>query len=138
MKEEPLAPRIRAAKAKKYNPEPFLKRLDELMSEKNLSMRHVGIESGLDHQAIRRLKEGDRPNMVYCILLANFFDLNPNELLELAQWPALKAFDIERASAENLPPEAVDVALDIAKISDPGTRKQVAKAVRTLLKKYFS
>ncbi len=137
MKEEPLAPRTRAAKAKKYNPAPFLKRLDELMEEKNLSMRYVGIESGLDHQTIRRLKDGDRPNMVYCILLANFFDLNPNELLELAKWPTLKVFDIQRASAENLPPEAVDVALDIAKIADPGTRKQVAHAVRVLLKKYF-
>jgi transcriptional regulator with XRE-family HTH domain len=138
MKEESIAPRIRAAKAKKYDPEPFLKRIDELMEEKNLSMRYVGIESGLDHQAIRRLKEGDRPSIVYCILLANFFDINPNELLELAKWPTLKAFDIQRASAENLPPEAVDVALDIARIADPGTRKQVAHAVRTLLKKYFS
>ena len=137
MKEQSIAPRIRTARAKKYNPEPFLKRIDELMAEKNLSMRYVGIESGLDHQAIRRLKDGDRPNITYCILLANFFDINPNELLELAQWPTLKVFDIKRASAENLPPEAVDVALDIARISDPGTRKQVAKAVRVLVKKHF-
>jgi transcriptional regulator with XRE-family HTH domain len=138
MKEEPLARRKRTAKAKKYNPEPFLARIDALMAEKNLSMRYVGIESGLDHQAIRRLKAGHRPDMTYCILLANFFDINPNELLELARWPTLKAFDIQRASAENLPPEAVDVALDIAKITDPGTRKQVANAVRVLLKKYFA
>lgn len=137
MKEESIAPRIRAAKVKRYEPGPFLNRIDELISEKNFSMRHVGIESGLDHQAIRRLKEGERPTMISCILLANFFDINPNELLELAKWPTLKAFDIKRASAENLPPEAVDVALDIAKISDPGTRKQVAKAVRVLVKKHF-
>ena len=45
MKEEPLAKRTREAKAKKYNPEPFLTRIDQLMAEKNLSMRHVGIES---------------------------------------------------------------------------------------------
>jgi len=32
----------------------------------------------------------------------------------------------------------VDVALDITKIPDPGTRKEVAKAVRVLLRKYFS
>lgn len=138
MKEEPLAKRKRDAKKKTYHPEPFLARIDQLMAEKNLSMRFVGIESGLDHQAIRRLKEGHRPDITYCILLADFFDINPNELLQLASWPTLKAFDIKRASAENLPPEAVDVALDIAKIPDPRTRKQVADAVRVLIKKHFN
>jgi transcriptional regulator with XRE-family HTH domain len=137
MKEEPLAKQKRDAKAKKYKPEPFVARIDQLIAEKNISMRYTGMESGLDHQAIRRIKSGRRPDMTYCILLANFFDINPNELLQLAEWPTLKAFDIKRATAENLPPEAVDVALDIAKIPDPRTRKQVADAVRVLLKKYF-
>jgi len=137
MKEEPIAKQKRDAKAKKYKPEPFVARIDQLMAEKNISMRYAGMESGLDHQAIRRIKSGRRPDMTYCILLANFFDINPNELLQLAEWPTLKAFDIKRATAENLPPEAVDVALDIAKIPDPRTRKQVAEAVRVLLKKYF-
>jgi hypothetical protein len=138
MTEESLAKRKRAAKKKKYNPEPFVARMDQLMAEKNISMRYTGIESGLDHQAIRRIKAGSQPDMMYCILLANFFDINPNELLQLAGWPTLKAFDIKRASAENLPPEAVDVALDIAKIPDPRTRRKVAEAVRVLLKEYFS
>ena len=138
MKEEPLARRKRDAKKKKYAPEPFVARIDQLMGEKNISMRYTGIESGLDHQAIRRIKSGRRPDMMYCILLANFFEINPNELLQLAGWPTLKAFDIERASAENLPPEAVDVALDIARIPDPRTRKKVADAVRVLLMEYFS
>jgi hypothetical protein len=31
----------------------------------------------------------------------------------------------------------VDVAFDIANITDPGTRKEVAMAIRTLIKKYF-
>ena len=137
MKEEPLDKQKRDAKAKKYKPEPFVARIDQLMAEKNISMRYTGMESGLDHQAIRRIKSGRRADMTYCILLANFFDINPNELLQLAEWPTLKAFDIKRATAENLPPEAVDVALDIAKIPDPRTRKQVADAVRVLLKKYF-
>jgi len=36
-----------------------------------------------------------------------------------------------------LPPEAVDVARDIARISRPALRKQVAEAILTLLAKYF-
>jgi hypothetical protein len=135
---ESLAAGRRRARAKTFDPKPFVARLEQLMDESNISMRQSGMDAGLDHQAIRRIKAGDRPDMTYCILLADYFDINPNELLQLADWPTLNAFDIKRASAENLPPEAVDVALDIAKIPDPGTRKEVAKAVRTLLKKYFS
>jgi transcriptional regulator with XRE-family HTH domain len=135
---ESIAAGRRRAREKTFNPKPFAARLDELMGQRNISMRQTGMASGLDHETIRRIKSGDRPDMTYCILLADYFDINPNELLELADWPSLKAFDIQRASAENLPSEAVDVALDIAKIPDPGTRKEVAKAVRTLLKKYFS
>jgi hypothetical protein len=134
---ESIAAGRRRARAKTFNPKPLVDRIDQLMAKSNVSMRKSGVESGLDHESIRRIKDGDRPDMTYCILLADYFDINPNELLQLADWPTLKAFDIKRASAENLPTEAVDVALDIAKISDPGTRKEVAKAVRVLLKKYF-
>jgi transcriptional regulator with XRE-family HTH domain len=133
-----LAEGRRLTRGKPYDYNGFVERIDQLMEQRNVSMRVTGIDAGLDHQAIRRIKAGKRPDMTYCILLADYFDINPNELLQLADWPTLKAFDIERASAENLPPEAVDVALDIARISDPGTRKEVAKAVRVLLKKYFS
>jgi hypothetical protein len=135
---ESIAIGRRKAKEKTFNPKPFAARLDQLMGERNISMRQTGIESGLDHESIRRIKAGDRPDMTYCILLADYFDVNPNEFLQMADWPTLKAFDIKRASVENLPTEAVDVALDIAKIPDPGTRKEVAKAVRVLLKKYFN
>jgi hypothetical protein len=91
----------------------------------------------LDHQAVRRVFEGFRPSMPTCILLANHFEINPNELLDLAGQPTLKAFEIQTASAEHLPPEAVEVALRISKIKDPGTRKQVAEAIQVLLQKYF-
>lgn len=110
------------------------------VNAKCLSTRQVGIESGLDRQVIRRLKEvqAKRPNMTYCILLTHYFGVNPNEFLQLAGWPTLKVFDIKSASIDNLPPEAVDVALDIARIPDLRTRKRVAEAVRVLLKKYFN
>lgn len=139
MTDTPLAKKRKISIKKKYDPKPFIHRIDQLMEARNLSMRETALSSGLDHQAIRRIKAGKRrPDMTYCILLANFFELNPNELLHLGGWPTLKLFDIKQVSAKNLPPEAVSVALDIAKIPDPGTRKQVAEAVKVLLKKYFS
>ena len=100
-------------------------------------MREAALESGLDHQALRRFLGGQRPNMIACILLADHFEVNPNEFLELAGWPRLKVFDIQLSSAENLPPEAVDVAKDLALISNPSTRKTVAEAIRTLISTYF-
>ena len=72
-----------------------------------------------------------------CILLADHLGVNPNEMLELAGWPPLKVFEIHTESAEALPPKAVDVARDIARISSPALRQQVAEAIRTLLSKYF-
>jgi len=44
---------------------------------------------------------------------ADHFDIDPNELLQLAGWPTLKVFDINRARIDNLPTEAVNVALDL-------------------------
>ncbi len=134
---EPIAKVRRRLKKDPYDPAPFVERIEELRTKRNLSLRQAGMQAGLDHQAFRRMKAGARPDMVYCILLADFFEVNPNELLLLAGWPRLKIFDVASVSEENLPPEAVDVALTLSKISDPGTRKQVTEAIMVLLKKYF-
>lgn len=135
--DEPLAKMRRRLKETPYDPAPFINRVEELREKRNLSLRQAGMQAGLDHQAFRRMKAGARPEMMYCILLADFFEVNPNELLLLAGWPRLNIFDVKSVSEESLPPEAVDVALALAKIADTGTRKQVAEAVMTLLKKYF-
>jgi transcriptional regulator with XRE-family HTH domain len=105
MKDATLAKIRRDTIKKKYNPKPFIERLELLMEEKNLSMRETALSCGLDHQAIRRIKAGKRrPDMVYCILLANLFEINPNELLQLGGWPPLDIVDIKQVSAKKLPP----------------------------------
>ena len=115
-----------------------------MYEERNESYRDASLGSNLDHQAINRIRKRQRPTIPNCIQLADHFEINlnellinPNELLILANWPPLKAFDIHTESVENLPPEAVWVAKDIAKIENPGTRREVAKAIQTLLSKYF-
>jgi hypothetical protein len=135
--ETPFAKAKRQAMNAEFDSEALTKRITKLLKDRNESLREAALESGLDHQALRRFMAGQRPNMIACILLADHFDVNPNEFLQLAGWPELKVFDIQVTSAENLPPEAVDVAKDIARISDPGTRKMVSEAVRALLTKYF-
>jgi len=134
---KPLSTVRRLAKQRKYDPQPFNKRLLELLAEHNESYREAGLKADLDHQAIRRYLSGRRPDLNACILLADHFGLNPNELLELAGYPPMKIFDVKMASVERLPTEAADVAMDIARIASPATRKAVAQAIRTLLRKYF-
>ena len=135
--EKPIAKAQREAKGNDYNPEPMIERLKGLMEKHNESYREAGMDAGLDHQAIRRILAGQRPAMVNCILLADHYGVNPNEFLELAGWPLLKAFNVRSAGSEMLPPEAVEVALALAKIINPGTRKEVAQAILTLVRKYF-
>lgn len=135
--ETPFAKAKRQAMNAEFNSEALTQRITKLLDYRNESLREAALESGLDHQALRRFMAGQRPNMIACILLADHFGVNPNEFLQLAGWPALKVFDIQVASAENLPPEAVEVAKDIARISDPGVRKVITEAIRTLLTKYF-
>ena len=134
---EPFGKRRLKAVKEPYDAEAFVNRIKSLLEQRNETGREAALKASLDHQTIYRVFTGQRPSMVTCILLANHFEVNPNEFLELASWPTLKVFEIETKSAEHLPPEAVDVALDIAKIPDSGTRKQVAEAIRILLRQYI-
>ena len=135
--DKPIAKAQRQAREMLYDPEPFIQRLKGLLEKHNESYREAGMNAGLDHQAIRRILSGQRPAMVNCILLADHYGVNPNEFLGLAGWPTLNIFDIRSVDNENLPPEAVEVALALAKIINPGTRKEVAQAILTLVRKYF-
>ncbi len=133
----PPTARRRALK-KRYNPEPLRTRVEQLLTEHNESYREAALRAGLDHQAVRRiLSVGQRPAAQTCILLADHFDLNPNEFLELAGHPTLKVFEIKATNAERLPREAVDVAVALARLPNPRTRKAVSAAIVALLQQFF-
>ena len=127
----------RGTRRDEYNPQPFIARLEQLLAERNETRREAALRAGLDHQTLRRYINGHRPDRQSLLVLADYFEVNPNEFLRLAGYPPMKIFEVKTKSAEALPPEAVDVAMDIARIADPGTRKAVVQAIRTLLKKYF-
>lgn len=135
--QEPIAQTRRKARARVYEPEPFINRLEALLKQHNQSYREASLGAGLDHQAIRRILAGQRPQMHICILLADHFGINPNEFLALADWPTLKLFEVRSVVGENLSPEAVEVAVQIDRIANPGTRRAVAEAIKTLVSKYF-
>ncbi|MBK9926330.1 MAG: helix-turn-helix transcriptional regulator [Anaerolineales bacterium] len=133
--EKPIASQLRYARKKKVDLTPFSNRVQELLDQRNESLRSAGINSGLDHQFVRRIVNGERPNMIACIMLADYFGVNPNEFLQLAQWPTLQIFDIAHSNREKqLPPEAVDMALDLAEFPNAESRRKVVGAFRTILR----
>ena len=136
--EEPIAKARREAIHATFDSEPLISRIKDLLKKHNESYREASLRSGLDHQAIRRILSGQKPQMHICILLADHFGVNPNEILRLAGWPTLKAFDVSIVDVVNLPPEATEVALVVAKISEPGVRREVTDAILILMKKYFT
>ncbi len=132
---EPISQARRRTRDSGYDPQPFVTRLNELLKKNKESYREAALSSGLDHQAVRRILAGQQPSMTNCILLADHFRINPNEFLALAGWPTLKAFDTQAISQEQLPPEVVEVALSLAKITNPGTRKEISTSFLTLINK---
>jgi hypothetical protein len=137
MGKEPFAEIRRKGINKSYNQQKLLDRLNQLLEQHNETRREASLDAGLDHQGLNRIYYGMRPGITACILLANHWEIDPNELITLAGWPALEIFKIKTATADNLPPEAVEIALAIAKIPNPGTRKKVSEAIKTLLTQYF-
>lgn len=125
---EPISQARRRTRNSGYDPQPFITRLNELLKKNKESYREAALSSGLDHQAVRRILAGQQPSMTNCILLADHFRVNPNEFLALAGWPTLKAFDLQDINQGQIFPEVVDVALSLAKVADPGIRKDLAEA----------
>ena len=73
--------------------------------------------------------------MISCIMLADYFGINPNEFLQLAHWPTLQVFDIAHNNKKKqVPPEAVDLALDLAEFPNTESRRKIVGAFRTILK----
>jgi len=120
-----------------YDPNPLKARVEQLLKKHGESFRQAGLRAGLDHQTIRRIRAGQRPSLSSVIMLADHWEVNPNELLVLADWPAMKVFDTRRPDQMELPPETIEVARALARIDNPGMRREVVQALLTLIEKYF-
>lgn len=136
MHENTVETRRRARKID-WDPAPLNARIEILLKKYNESFRQAGLKAGLDHQTIRRIRAGIRPTLPSIILLADHWEVNPNELIELAGWPTLKAFDFRSIDQQELPPETIEVARALAKIDNPRMRREIAEALLTLIEKYF-
>jgi transcriptional regulator with XRE-family HTH domain len=124
--------------AKGYDPKRLVPVLEELLEKKNESYREASLKAGLDHGSMRRyLRDGKRPSMNALFLLANHFEVNPNTLLVLADYPPMRMFEREPADLDKLTPDVRRLAEDLERIGDPTLRWRLAAALRLLIAGYL-
>jgi hypothetical protein len=116
-----------------YDPEEFIPHLRRLLAERNESYREASLEAGLDRSAVWRfIEKGTRPHRDACILLAQHFGVNPNEMLQAAGYDPIPLFDLSLADPDEYPPEVKAVAQALARIKDPERRRAACEAVHAL------
>jgi len=120
--------------SKRYDPSQLVPVLEKLLEERNESYRQASLQAGLDHGALGRyLRDKKRPSLNALFLLADHFDVNPNDLLVLADYPPLKMFEREPGNLDQVSPHVRALAEDLERIGDPVLRRRLAQAARLLI-----
>lgn len=124
--------------AKGYDPTRLITALEGLLAARNESYREASLQAGLDHGAVRRyLRDRRRPSRDSLLVLADHFEVNPNDLLVLAGYPPMRVFEREPADLNLLSPAVRLVVEDLERIADPVLRRRLAEAIRLLIEGYL-
>ena len=114
-----------------YDPDMFVPFLRRLMEARNESYRETSLKAGLDRSAMWRfLNKRNRPHRDACILLAQHFEINPNEMLQMAGYDPLPLFDLSLADPDEFPPEVKAVAQALTDITDLALRRRACELIR--------
>ncbi len=121
----------RPKQKRKYDPRPLAQVLRQLMEEQGISHRQASMRAGLDRGAIYRfVEQGQRPSRDGAIALADSFGVNPNDLLTLAGYKPMAAFEKVRAG---VPPDLKGLIERLDAIQDLAARSRVIAALETVL-----
>lgn len=124
--------------AKGYDPTRLITVLEGLLAERNESYREASLRAGLDHGAVRRyLRDRRRPSRDSLLVLADHFEVNPNDLLVLVGYPPMRMFERKPADLNLLSPTVRLVVEDLERIADPVLRRRLAEAIRLLINGYL-
>lgn len=119
---------------KDYDREAFAGYLWALMEARNETAREVSLKAGLDHGAFLRFtRKMQRPTRESCIVLAEHFEVNPNEILVRAGYEPLHFFDRSLVDPSAWPPEVEEVATALARLGPASYRREVCRSLRGLL-----
>ncbi len=119
---------------KEYDRDAFSEYLTGLLKENNESMREAGLASGLDHGAYGRfINKQQRPTRESCIVIADHFGLNPNEVLVRVGYDPLHFFDQSLVDPDALPQEVAVLARYLSQVRPISRRRRLCQAIRDLL-----
>jgi transcriptional regulator with XRE-family HTH domain len=117
-----------------YDREQFVPFVRRLLEERNETYREAAIKAGLDRSAVWRfLNQGTRPHRDACILLAQHFEVNPNEMLAAAGYEPIALFDLSLADPGEFPPEVKALARALTEIPDAERRRLLCTLLATLV-----
>ena len=104
------------------------------LEQRNESYRQASISAGLDETAISRYFRGTQPVRDACIALADYFGINPNEMLEAAGYKPLHFFDRRMIDPSAFPPDIDQLAGEIMQIENKDIRREMVKTLRQVLR----
>ena len=108
--------------------------LHGLLEDHNESMRGASLAAGLDHGALHRfISERQRPSRESCIAIADYFQINPNEVLTRAGYAPLHFFDRSLVDPRAQPPYVAELASFLARIEPPSRRRRLCQALKQTL-----
>ena len=117
-----------------YDREQFVPFLRRLLEERNETYREAAIKAGLDRSSVWRfLNKGTRPHRDACILLAQHFEVNPNEMLAAAGYEPIALFDLSLVDPDEFSPEVKALARVLTEIPDPEKRRRVCTLLGALV-----
>lgn len=117
-----------------YDPEPFVAFVTRLLEERNETYREAAMRAGLDRSSVWRfLHQEVRPHRDACILLAQHFQVNPNEMLALGGYEPIALFDLSLSSADEFPPEVKTLARSLTAIANIEKRRRVCMLLGELV-----
>ncbi len=115
----------------KYDHRPLAALLRKLLRERGESYRGASMRAGLDYGALFRfVEQGRRPSKDSLITLAEYFKVNPNELLELAGYPRIRLFDDVEG---HVPPELTGVVQRMLAVEDAARRARLIRVLEEML-----
>jgi transcriptional regulator with XRE-family HTH domain len=117
-----------------YDQEQFVPFVQRLLAERNETYREAAIRAGLDRSSVWRfLNKGTRPHRDACILLAQHFEVNPNEMLAAAGYEPIALFDLSMADPDEYPPEVKALARALTEIPGAAKRRRLCTLLGALV-----
>jgi len=115
-----------------FEPERLTEYLSTLLKERGLSMRKASLEAGLNHGAVGGFVRGRRPHRDSCLILAEYFQVDPNEMLAAAGYDPMPVVDRSLIDPQEFAPEVKEFAAELMQFG-PERRREIITAMRMLL-----